>query len=61
MSTKEYRQELRARLGVLRHNTGGTYRAAAEASGISAQTISAWSRGQRVPRTSSMEKLRGVS
>jgi hypothetical protein len=51
MSTKEYRQELRARLGVLRHNTGG----------ISAQTISAWSRGQRVPRTSSMEKLRGVS
>lgn len=60
-NSKNYQQEVDARLGALRHNTGGTYRAAGEASGIGPSTISAWDRKIRVPRSDSMAKLREAS
>jgi transcriptional regulator with XRE-family HTH domain len=54
-------QEVDVRIGVLLHNSGGTYRSAGEESGLSPQTISAWDRGIRNPRQDSLEKLRAVS
>lgn len=57
----EARRELRTRLAVLRRNSGGTYVAAGAASGIGPSTISAWDRGLRKPRPTSLDKLRAAS
>jgi uncharacterized protein YerC len=50
-SRNDLRKEAMTRAAVLYRNAGGTYRAAENMSGISAQTISAWRRGLRTPRS----------
>lgn len=52
------REEAAARAAALLHNTGGTYAAAAYATGFWPTTISRWRRRLQVPRDASLSVLR---
>lgn len=53
--------ETQARVSALLHNSGGTYMAAQEVTGVHRFQLSRWHRGVTVPRTKGLETLRNAT